>query len=133
MKFTVPGIMTTVLLISPTAFAQYGSPGNASTPGANSVTKDDTWSVATRVKKHVASHKQKKHMTSGASGTENGSWSVATRTKKHVESHKQKKQMASYKQGHHPKAISSKVQTTGSGSTSAPGASNQGDTTPKSR
>jgi hypothetical protein len=102
MKFTVPGIVLTALLTSAPAFAQYGNPGNASTPGA-SVTKDDTWSVATRVKKHVATHKQKKHM-------------------------------ANYRQRHHAKAIGSKAQTTGSGSSSAPGAStNQGDTTPKSR
>jgi hypothetical protein len=98
MKFTVPGIMIIALLMSPPAFAQHGSPGNASTPGA-SVTKDDTWNVATRVKKHVASHKQKKHM-------------------------------ASHRQRHQAKAIR---QTTGSGSSSAPGAStNKGDK-PKSR
>jgi hypothetical protein len=100
MKFTVPGIMITALLMSAPAFAQYGNPGNASTPGASSVTKDDTWSVATRVKKHVASHKQKKHM-------------------------------ANYMQRNQAKAIR---QTTGSGSSSAPGAStNKDDTTPKSR
>jgi len=61
MKFTVPGIVITALLMASPAFAQYGSPGNTSAPGA-SVTKDDSWSVATQVKKHVASHKQKKHM-----------------------------------------------------------------------
>jgi hypothetical protein len=102
MKFTVPGIMITTLLMASPAFAQYGSPGNASTPGA-SVTKDETWDVTTRVKKHVASHKQKKHM-------------------------------ASYKERHRAKATSSKAQTTGSGSSSAPGTStNKDDTTPKSR
>jgi hypothetical protein len=65
-KLTVPGIMIAELLMSPPAFAQFGSPSNASTPGA-SITKDDTWNVATRVKKHVASHKRKKHMAATAS------------------------------------------------------------------
>ena len=102
MKFTVPAITITALLMASPAFAQYGGPGTASAPGA-SATKDDTWSVATRVKKHVASHKQKKHM-------------------------------ASHKQRHRAKATSSKAQTTGSGSPSAPGAStNKNDTTPKSQ
>ena len=68
MKFTVPGIMITALLMAPSAFAQYGSPGSTSTPGA-SVAKDDAWSVATRVKKHVANHKQKKHVATTGSGT----------------------------------------------------------------
>ena len=132
-KCTVLGIMITAVLVTSPAFAQYGSPGGPSTSGA-SVTKDDSWGVATRLKKHAESHKQKKHMTSGASGTENGSWSVATRTKKHVESHKQKKQMANHKPGHHAKAVSSKVQTTGSTSSSAPGPSTSKDyTTPKSQ
>jgi hypothetical protein len=102
MKFTVPGIIVTALLMVPPAFAQYGSPGNTSTPGA-SVTKDDTSNIKTRVNKHVANHKPKKHM-------------------------------ANYKQRHHAKAMSSKAQTTGSGSSSAPGASTpMDDTTPKSR
>src|SRR5215468_7809669 len=116
-RFTVLGVMLTAVLLTAPAFAQYGSPGGPSTSGA-SLTKDDSWGVATRLKKHAESHKQKKHMTSGASGTENGSWSVATRTKKHVESHKQKKEVASNKQGHHGKAMNSKVQTTGSTSSS---------------
>jgi len=111
MKFTVPGIIITAILMGPPAFAQYGSPGNPATPGA-SVTKDDTWNVTTRVKKHVANHKQKKHMAN----------------------HKQKKHMASYKQRHHGKATNAKAQTTGSGSSSAPGASiNKDETAPKSR
>ena len=102
MKFTVPGIMITALLMASPAFAQYGSPGNPSTPGA-SVTKDDTTNVTKRSKKHMASHKQKKHM-------------------------------ASHKQRHHAKAMGSKAQTTGSGSSSAPGAGvNKDDTTPKTR
>ena len=102
MKFTVPGIMITALLMAAPAFAQYGSPGNASTPGA-SVTKDDTTNVTKRSKKHMTSHKQKKHM-------------------------------ASHKQRHHAKAMSPKAQTTGSGSSSAPGAGvNKDDTTPKTR
>jgi hypothetical protein len=128
MKFTVPGMLITALLTASPALAQYGSPGNSSTPGA-SVTKDDSWSVATRVRKHVESHKQKKHITSSVGGTENGSWSVATRTKNHVESHKQKKQ-----QGQHSKTTNSKAQTTGSGGSSVPGASiNKDDTTQRSR
>ena len=133
MKFTVLGIMITAVLVTSPAFAQYGSLGGPSASGA-SVTKDDSWGVATRTKKHVENHKQKKHLTSGASGTQNGSWSVATRTKKHVENHKQKKQMANHKQGHHAKAMSSKVQTTGSTSSSAPGPNTSKDyTTPKSQ
>jgi hypothetical protein len=119
-KFTILGIMITAVLVTSPAFAQYGSPGSPSTSGASG-TKDDSWGVATRLKKHVESHKQKKHMTAGASGTENG-WSVATRTKKHVESYRQKK------------AMSSKVQTTGSGSSLAPGPStSKAYTTPKSQ
>src|SRR5690242_17837117 len=110
-KFTVLGLIITAVLVASPAFAQYESRSSPSTSGT-SVTKDDSWGVATRLKKHVESHKQKKRMMSGASRTENGSWSVATRTKKHVESHKQKKQMAGNKQGHHAKASSSKVQTT---------------------
>jgi hypothetical protein len=103
MKFTIPGIMITALLVASPAFAQYQSTGNASTPGA-SVAKDDTTNVTKRSKKHMASHKQKKHM-------------------------------ASYKQRHHAKAkaMNSKAQTTGSGSSSAPGGVNKDDTTPKTR
>ena len=72
--------------------------------------------------------------TSGASLTKDDSWGVATRLKKHVESHKKKNQMASYKHGHHDKAMSSKVQTTGATSSSAPGPSTSKDyTTPKSQ
>ena len=62
MKFTVPAIAITALVMAAPANAQYGT-GTVSTPGA-SITKDNTWSVATRVNKHVASHKQKKHMAS---------------------------------------------------------------------
>ena len=63
MKFTIPGIMITALLVASPAFAQYQSTGNASTPGA-SVAKDDTTNVTKRSKKHMASYKQKKHMAS---------------------------------------------------------------------
>jgi hypothetical protein len=69
--------------------------------------------------------------TSGASVTKDNTWNVATRVKKHVASHKQKKHMANNRQRHHTKA---KAQTTGSGTSSAPGAStNKHDTTPKSQ
>lgn len=106
MKFTVPGIMITALLVASPAFAQYSNTGNPSTPGA-SVAKDDTTNVTKQSKKHMASASHKKKHTASAS-------------------HK-KKHMASYKQ-------KSKAQTTGSGSTSAPGAGiNKDDTTPKSR
>jgi hypothetical protein len=45
-----------------------------------------------------------------------------------------KKHTASYNRRHHAKAMNSKAQTTGSGSTSAPAASvNKDDTTPKSK
>jgi len=113
MKFTVPGMMITALLMASPALAQYGTPGT-SAPDA-SVTKDDTTNATKQSKKHTASasHK-KKHMASA--------------------SHKQKKHMASYKQRSHDKAMKSKAQTTGSGSTSTPGTSiNKDDTTPKSR
>ena len=102
MKFTVPGIMITALLVASPAFAQYTSTSNPSTPGA-SVAKDDTTKVTKQSKKHTSASHKKKHM-------------------------------ASYKQRNHDKAMKSKAQTTGSGSTSAPGASiNKDDTTPKSR
>jgi hypothetical protein len=106
MKLTIPGIMITALLAASPAFAQYQSTGNASTPGA-SVAKDDTTNVTKQSKKHMASHKQKKHM-------------------------------ASHKKQHHAKAMNSKAmkskaQTTGSGSSSAPGGVNKDDTTPKTR
>src|SRR5262249_37109936 len=113
MKFTVPGMMITAILLASPALAQYGTPGNSSAPGA-SAAKDDTTNVTKQSKKHMAStsHK-KKHMAST--------------------SHK-KKHMASYKQRNHDKGMKSKAQTTGSGSTSAPGASiNKDDTTSKSR
>jgi len=114
MKFTVPGIMITALLVASPAFAQYTSTGNASTPGA-SVAKGDTTKLTKQSKKHMASASHKKKHTASPS-------------------HKQKKHMASYKQRNHDKAMKSKAQTTGSGSTSAPGASiNKDDTTPKSR
>ncbi|HEX3341935.1 MAG TPA: hypothetical protein VHT68_22485 [Pseudolabrys sp.] len=59
---------------------------------------------------------------------------VTKQSRKHMASHKQKKHTASYKQRHHAKAMSSKAQTTGSGSSSVPGASiNKDDTTPKTR
>ena len=113
MKFTVPGIMITALLVASPAFAQYSNTGNPSTPGA-SVAKDDTTNVTKQSKKHMASASHKKKHTASTS-------------------HK-KKHMASYKQRNHDKAMKSKAQTTGSGSTSAPGASiNKDDTTPKSR
>ena len=115
MKFTVPGIMITALLVASPAFAQYTSTSNPSTPGA-SVAKDDTTKVTKQSKKHTSASHKKKHMAS------------ASHKKKHTAStsHK-KKHMASYKQ-------KSKAQTTGSGSTSAPGAGiNKDDTTPKSR
>ena len=91
MKFTVPGIVLTALIVaSPLAFAEnsdYWS--TTSQPGA-SVAKDDQTNV--------------------------------TKPKKH---------MASYKQRHHAKAMSSKAQTTGSGSSSSKPEKN--DTTPKSK
>src|SRR5262249_6334524 len=87
---------------------------NASTPGA-SVAKGDTTKLTKQSKKHMTSASHKKKHTASPS-------------------HKQKKHMASYKQRNHDKAMKSKAQTTGSGSTSAPGASiNKDDTTPKSR
>ena len=105
MKFTIPGIMITALLVASPAFAQYQSTGNASTPGA-SVAKDDTTNVTKRSKKHMASYKQKKHMAS------------------YKQRHHAKAKA---------KAMGSKAQTTGSGSSSAPGGINKDNTTPKTR
>ena len=63
MKFTVPGMMITALLMASPALAQYGT-DNTSVPGA-SVEKDDTTNVTQQSTKHMAatSHK-KKHMAS---------------------------------------------------------------------
>jgi hypothetical protein len=103
MKFTLPGMLITALIVaSPAALAQsnMGYSGTSSNP-ATSVSKDETTGMTTnRPKKHMTSHKQKKHT-------------------------------ASYKQRHHAKAMSSKASTTGSGSNSAKPEKN--DTTPKSR
>ena len=62
MKFTVPGMMITALLMASPALAQYGT-DNTSVPGA-SVEKDDTTNVTTQSKKHMASTSHKKHMAS---------------------------------------------------------------------
>jgi hypothetical protein len=103
MKFTLPGMLITALIVaSPAALAQnnMGYSGTSSNP-ATSVSKDETSGMTTqRPKKHMTSHKQKKHT-------------------------------ASYKQRHHAKAMSSKASTTGSGSNSAKPERNE--TTPKSR
>jgi len=61
MKFAVPGLMITAVLMTSHALAQYESPSTTATPSAM---KNDSWSVKDRVKKNVASHKQKKHMAS---------------------------------------------------------------------
>ena len=79
MKFTVLGLIITAVLVASPAFAQYESRSSPSTSGT-SVTKDDSWGVATRLKKHVESHKQKKRMMSGASRTENGRISIRRRS-----------------------------------------------------
>ena len=105
MKFTVPGIMITALLVASPAFAQYSNTGNPSTPGA-SVAKGDTTKLTKQSKEHMASASHKKKHTASPS-------------------HKQKKPMASYKQRNHDKAMKSKAQTTGSGI--------KDDATPKSR
>ena len=63
MKFTVPGIMITALLVASPAFAQYTSTSNPSTPGA-SVAKDDTTKVTKQSKKHTSASHKKKHMAS---------------------------------------------------------------------
>jgi hypothetical protein len=69
----------------------------------------------------------------GASVTKDETSPTKKMTKHSMNKHS-KKHMASYKQRHHAKAMNSKAQTTGSGSTSAPGASiNKDDTTPKPR
>ena len=90
MKFTLPGMLITALIVaSPAALAQnnMGYSGTSSNP-ATSVSKDETSGMTTqRPKRHMTSHKQKKHT-------------------------------ASYKQRHHAKAIS-KASTTGSDSNSA--------------
>src|SRR5689334_20787167 len=79
MKFTVPGIVLTALIVaSPLAF------------GENS----DYWSTISQPGASVAKYDQT---------------TVTKRSKKHT---------ASYKHRHHAKAMSSKAQTTGSGSNS---------------
>src|SRR5262245_44482705 len=88
MKFTLPGMLITALVVaSPAALAQgnMGYSGSSSNP-ATSVSKDET------------------------SGTN------TQRPKKHMTSHKHKRHMASYKQRHH--ANKARAQTTGSGSSS---------------
>src|SRR5215475_5965967 len=61
MKFAVPGLMITAVLMTSHALAQYESPSTTATPSAM---KNDSWSVKDRVKKklqaiskHMASHK----------------------------------------------------------------------------
>jgi hypothetical protein len=91
-------------LLASPVLAQNTNTGNASAPGV-SVSKDDlTYRKTTRSKKHATNHMKRKHT-------------------------------ASYNKKQHAKAMSSKAQqTTGSGSSSAPGAGvNKDDTTPKSR
>jgi len=70
----------------------------------------------------------------GASVTKDDQTTGMTKhSRKHAASYS-KKHTASYKHRHHAKAMSSKAQTTGSGSSSTPGASiNKDDTTPKSK
>jgi hypothetical protein len=89
MKFTLPGMLITALIVaSPVALAQnnMGYSGTSSNP-ATSQSKNETVGTTTP-RKHMSSHKQRKHHT------------------------------ASYKQRHHAKAMSSKASTTGSGSNS---------------
>ena len=90
MKFTVPGIVLMAFIVaSPLAFAENSDYWNTTLqPGAR-VAKDDQSNV-TKLKKH----------------------------------------MATYKQRHHTKHMSSKPQTTGTGSSSK---SEKDDTTPKSK
>jgi hypothetical protein len=71
MKFTIPGIMITALLVASPAFAQYSNTGNPSTPGA-SVAKDDTTKVTKQSKKHMASASHKQKMKSKAQTTGSG-------------------------------------------------------------
>jgi len=63
MKFTVPGIVITALLVASPAFAQYSNTGNTSAPGA-SVAKDDTMKATKSSKKHMTSTSHKKHTAS---------------------------------------------------------------------
>jgi hypothetical protein len=103
MKFTLPGMLITALIVaSPAALAQnnMGYSGTSSNP-ATSVSKDETVGTTTP-RKHMSSHKQRKHHTASY-----------------------------YKQRQHAKAMSSKASTTGSGSNSVKPERNE--TTPKSR
>jgi hypothetical protein len=87
MKFTVPGILITALIVaSPVAFAQNtGYSGTTSKPGA-SVAKDDTnpTKMTKHSKKHTASYKHRHHakamdskeMKSKAQTTGSGNTSV---------------------------------------------------------
>jgi dihydroxyacid dehydratase/phosphogluconate dehydratase len=73
MKFTIPGILITALIVaSPTAFAQGGMTfsGTSSNP-ATSVSKDETTSMTKQSKKRVASKKKHhaKHMSKSKAQT----------------------------------------------------------------
>ena len=77
MKFTVPGIVLTALIVaSPLAHAENSDYWSTiSQPGA-SVAKDDQTTVATQSKKQMASYKQRhhaKHMGSKPQTTGSGS------------------------------------------------------------
>jgi Ni/Co efflux regulator RcnB len=104
-KLTFPGIALAALIVaSPAALAQNTGYSGTTSKPGASVAKDDQMTGMT------------KH------------------SKKHTASYSKKKHTASYKHWHHAKAMNSKAQTTGSGSSSAPGASiKKDDTAPKSR
>ena len=86
MKFTVPGIVLSALLVaSPAAFAQnMNYQGTTSKPGASFQKDDSKPSVTKTSKKHMVSHKKKHHakamdskaMKSKAQSTGSGSTSA---------------------------------------------------------
>jgi hypothetical protein len=104
MKLTVPGVVLAALIVAAPV-------AFAQNTGYSGTTSKPGASVA------------KDDQTTG----------MTKHSKKHTASYS-KKHTASYKHRHHAKAMSSKAQTTGSGSSSAPGASiNKDDTTPMSK
>ena len=104
MKFTIPGIALAALIVASPAAFAQNTNTGNASTPGASVAKDNTTNMTKQSKKHMASHKKEHHAKAMNSKAMNS------------------------------KAMKSKAQTTGSGSSSAPGASiNKDDTTPKSK
>ena len=109
MKRTLLGITAAAFVLASPAFAQTTSTGTTSSTSGIGVLKDDQAAQkTTKSKKHATSHMKRKHTASNA--------------KRHSGKAMNSKAMNS----------KAKAQTTGSGSSSAPGAGvNKDDTAPK--